>query len=43
MLKFRLADRLGKTVSELELQMSDAEFVHWAAYLDLVGKEARRK
>lgn len=37
MLKFRLADRLGKTIAEID-RMTDAEFIYWAAYLDMVSK-----
>ena len=44
---FRLAKDLGKTVSELEAELSTKEFVEWIAYYNAVAKaeerEARRR
>ena len=44
---FRLAHGLGKTVGELEAELSTKEFVEWVAYYNAVAKaeerEARRK
>ena len=44
---FRLAKDLGKTVGELEAELSTREYVEWIAYYNAVAKaeerEARRK
>jgi len=33
LLKFQLADRLGKTVAEIDAQMTRDELVYWSVYL----------
>lgn len=38
-----LAERLGRTVRELEENMSSAEYAEWVALNNLRAKEARRR
>lgn len=42
MLLFALADHLGKTVNELETQMSRAELIEWNAYFRIKARERGR-
>lgn len=36
---FRLATELGKTIAELESQLTTKEFTEWAAYFSVLAKE----
>jgi hypothetical protein len=41
--EFFLATELGMTVSRLRTELTDAEFVHFAAYYEVKGKREQQE
>lgn len=41
--EFFLATELGMTVSRLRTELTDAEFVHFAAYYEVKGKREKEE
>ena len=41
--EFHLACELGMTVSRLRAELTDAEFVHFAAYYEIKGEKEREQ
>lgn len=41
--EFHLACELGMTVSKLRSELTDAEFVHFAAYYEIKGEREREE
>jgi hypothetical protein len=42
LLLFHLAEKLGRTVGELECEMSVSEFFEWSAFFDWRAKEEKK-
>lgn len=40
---FFLAETLGKTVSELQYEITESELVYWHAYYDIKNKEQEKQ
>lgn len=42
-MKFQLAEKLGKTVGQIETDMSPEEFLLWAAYFKWKSNRLKKK